>query len=71
MLGNQIICFNVDLFGGMIKLLQCECSSEYIYIYIYMGCCTSVLFLSYCFLFLMLEAFVKMDFMEKRVQTFI
>lgn len=69
MLGNQIICFNVDLFGGTIKLLQCECSSEYIYIY--MGCCTSVLFLSYCFLFLMLEAFVKMDFMEKRVQTFI
>lgn len=35
MLGNQIICFNVDLFGGTIKLLQCECSSEYIYIYIY------------------------------------
>lgn len=67
MLGNPIICFNVYLFGGMIKLLQRECSSEYIY----MGCCTSVLFLSYCFLFLMLEAFVKMDFMEKRVQTFI
>lgn len=35
MLGNQIICFNVDLFGGMIKLLQCECSSEYIYIYMW------------------------------------
>lgn len=40
MLGNQIICFNVDLFGGTIKLLQCECSSEYIYIYGVLHICT-------------------------------